>query len=646
MPPRPDAASPHHVIEVVLSALAQQPVKPVFSDEAAAGAGLQRQVAIPPAAAATAGRFSNQPPSPIAADASAGVGAPNKSATLDHALAPAATARPLSAQTRASGDAVACLSRFHDPKLHSRLQPKQGDAASLLAAAEQVRCLELGARLYPGMATSQLRAIAERYAAKAAEQRSHPLPGYAANTSAAEQAQALADLLWMRWHGGDADQPLMQRLAMENPQLASLVHQMAGQLQSRLNSQSDFATLIRDLAQRLGIVSTQPDSGTDEEGEEQADSNDGADDGQFTPETGSEPPPASMPQDAMPQPPSPMQDAQAKVKTVNENGQEGEAAPPRLDPLAMVDLQVGYHVYSRDHDEVVDASSLLQSTKIWTSELLQDHDAVQYRQLVKRLAIKLEKLLRTEKPLYWQGSQLDGALDSKRLARLVTSPLQPPIFRLPSQLQTRDTVVSLLLDCSGSMRGRPIRLAMLTVDVLLQTLERCHISTELLGFTTRSWKGGRAREKWIEAGKPPFPGRLNDLRHLLFKTANQRWQQRRNSLGALLQEGVLKENIDGEALMWAARRLLPRPERRKILLVISDGAPVDDATIAANDEGMLDRHLHAVIAAIQQQGVIELAAIGIGHQVDRFYPQALTIRDSGDLGEALVGQMANLLRPR
>jgi cobaltochelatase CobT len=454
---------------------------------------------------------------------------------------------------------VACLARFHDPLLHSRLQPKQGDAATLLAAAEQVRCLELGAKLYPGIATSQLRAIADRYAAKAAERRSHPLPGYTANNSATDQAQALADLLWMRWHDGDANQPLMQQLAMENPQLVRLVNQMAGQLQSQLYSQRDFATLIRDLAQRLGIASTQPDAGTEDEGEDQADNADGANDGQFTPETGTEPPPAS---DPMPLPPSPMQDAQAKVKTVNENGQESQDLPPRLDPLAMVDQQVGYHVYSREDDEVADAASLLQSTKMWTSELLQDHDAAQYRQLVKRLAMKLEKLLRTERPLYWQGNQLDGALDPKRLARLVTSPLQPPIFRQPSLLQTRDTVVSLLLDCSGSMRGRPIRLAMLTVDVLLQTLERCHISTELLGFTTRSWKGGRAREKWMEAGKPPFPGRLNDLRHLLFKTANQRWQQRRNSLGALLQEGVLKENIDGEALMWAARRLLPRPERR------------------------------------------------------------------------------------
>ncbi len=641
MPPRPEATSPHHVIEVVLSALAQQPVKPVFSDEVAAGDGLQRQVAIPPAAPPTAGTLSNHAPTPIATDASVGGGAPNKSS----ALAAAATATPLSAQTRASGDAVACLARFHDPLLHSRLQPKQGDAATLLAAAEQVRCLELGARLYPGIATSQLRAIADRYAAKAAERRSHPLPGYTANNSATDQAQALADLLWMRWHDGDANQPLMQQLAMENPQLVRLVNQMAGQLQSQLYSQRDFATLIRDLAQRLGIASTQPDAGTEDEGEDQADNADGANDGQFTPETGTEPPPASMPQDPMPLPPSPMQDAQAKVKTVNENGQESQDLPPRLDPLAMVDQQVGYHVYSREDDEVADAASLLQSTKMWTSELLQDHDAAQYRQLVKRLAMKLEKLLRTERPLYWQGNQLDGALDPKRLARLVTSPLQPPIFRQPSLLQTRDTVVSLLLDCSGSMRGRPIRLAMLTVDVLLQTLERCHISTELLGFTTRSWKGGRAREKWMEAGKPPFPGRLNDLRHLLFKTANQRWQQRRNSLGALLQEGVLKENIDGEALMWAARRLLPRPERRKILLVISDGAPVDDATIAANDEGILERHLRAVIAAIQQQGAMELAAIGIGHQVDRFYPQALTIRDSSDLGEALVGQMANLLRP-
>ncbi|MBM3603051.1 MAG: hypothetical protein FJX22_04670, partial [Alphaproteobacteria bacterium] len=560
--------APQQVVEGVLCALAQRVVKPVFSQQAAAGAGLQGQVALPsPELAAPSVRN-------LGADAAslASLRPPSLVTTMPAPNLSADPVTPLSAQTRASGDAVACLARFHDAELHRSLQPPQLDAANLLAAAEQVRCLELGARLYPGIAASQLQAIGDRHAA---------------SSSDSPQAQTLADLLWLRWHGGDDHQALMQQLAMQNPQLAGLVQQLAGSLHGQLSNQRHYANLIQNLAQRLGLISTVPDPEDNLDQDDAPESLEAVGDAQPPPTGQPEPPPTDPQQDKASPPPPPMpQLDHPRVDTQNDNGQQPQDQPPRPDLFAMVDQQIGYHVFSRDHDELLDAATLVQPNKIWTTELMQDNDAAQYRQLVKRLAIKLERLLRTERPINWQSSLQDGALDAKRLARLISSPLQPPLYRQITPLQSRDTVITLLLDCSGSMRGRPIRLAMLTVDVLLQTLERCHINTELLGFTTRSWKGGRAREKWIEGGKPPLPGRLNDLRHLLFKTANQRWPQRRASLGALLQEGVLKENIDGEALQWAARRLLPRPERRKILIVISDGAPVDDASIAANDEGI------------------------------------------------------------
>jgi cobaltochelatase CobT len=623
--PPPSINNDQQRVEPLLNALAQQATKPVFSHASGAAPALESKVVLP-----------------------------NNGAGDADALLPNLT--------RASGDALACLTRFHDVDLHQRLCPPEQEAAMLLMAAERMRCLAAGAQLYPGIATSQLQAIADRLAGQGDHARG-------AENLAEAQAQVLADLLWLRWHGrqdglDSSQQKLLGHMALSHPQLFGLATQWAEPLQQQVAHQQQFAQLIRDLSQRMGILGSWPEpESADPDSEnaeaEQAAGSTGAEEGAPEPESSEPAPPQrSAGQDA----------SSARVDRAQSGGgdpaQDDAAADDSTEPpapaldndaLASIDVAVGYRVFSRAFDQVVDAGVLSASLAaalpipqprvLWTVEVLQEKNAVEFRQLVQRLAMKLERALRTPVPVRWNDAQLEGGLDTKRLARLIASPLQPAVYRQPKIEPTMDTVVSLLLDCSGSMRGRPIRLAMLTVDVLLQTLERCHVQSELLGFTTKSWKGGESREAWVEAGKPEQPGRLNDLRHVIFKTADQRWQPRRAGLGVLLEAGVLKENIDGEALQWAARRLSLRPEKRKILLVISDGAPVDDATLAANDEGLLDRHLRAVIAGIGASSAnIALTAIGIGHQVDRFYPRSITIRDSGDLAAALIGELTALLQ--
>jgi cobaltochelatase CobT len=262
--------------------------------------------------------------------------------------------------------------------------------------------------------------------------------------------------------------------------------------------------------------------------------------------------------------------------------------------------------------------------------------------MIGRLANRLQRRLLAKQLRGWQFDMDEGVLDTARLARVIANPLNPVSYMWEQETAFRDTLVTLLIDNSGSMRGRPITLAAISADVLARTLERCGVKTEILGFTTRAWKGGQVRERWIEGGKPPRPGRLNDLRHIIYKSADTPWRQARKNLGLMLREGILKENIDGEALTWAYQRLLPRPEERRILMVISDGTPVDDATLSANGAGYLERHLREVIAGIENNSPVELLAIGIGHDVTRYYRRAVTLVDAEQLGGTMMRELASL----
>ena len=301
-----------------------------------------------------------------------------------------------------------------------------------------------------------------------------------------------------------------------------------------------------------------------------------------------------------------------------------------------------YTIYTTQFDEIVKAEDLADTEELYRLRALLDKQLVHLQAVVAKLANRLQRKLLARQMRSWQFDLEEGYLDPARLARIVANPTIPLSFKQERQTDFKDTVVTILLDNSGSMRGRPITIAAMCTDIIARTLERCGVKTEILGFTTRAWKGGKARDTWINQGRPLLPGRLNDLRHIIYKSADAPWRRTRKNLGLMLKEGLLKENIDGEALAWAYNRLAARPEDRKIMMVISDGAPVDDSTLSVNPSNILEKDLRHVIDWIELVDKIDLTAIGIGHDVTRYYRKAITISDADELGEALIARLTEL----
>lgn len=328
-----------------------------------------------------------------------------------------------------------------------------------------------------------------------------------------------------------------------------------------------------------------------------------------------------------------------------EPGDEGEEGmlPVRPNrPFADFAPQFEYKAWTTAYDEVIAATDLCDADELTRLRSYLDQQLVHLQGAVTKLANRLQRRLMAQQNRSWDFDQEEGILDAARLARIVVNPTLSLSYKVERETDFRDTVVTLLIDNSGSMRGRPISIAAISADILARTLERCGVKTEILGFTTRAWKGGQSRETWLAAGRPPQPGRLNDVRHIVYKKADEPWRRARTSLGLMMREGLLKENIDGEALLWAHSRIIARPEERKILMVISDGAPVDDSTLSVNSGSYLERHLRQVIGWIEAKSPVELAAIGIGHDVTRYYARAVTIMDAEQLGGTIIEQIAAL----
>ena len=323
---------------------------------------------------------------------------------------------------------------------------------------------------------------------------------------------------------------------------------------------------------------------------------------------------------------------------------EGEIAPNPLSGhnLGKNNVNYNYQVFSTKYDEIVNATDLCEEDELSRLRGTLDKQLENLQGAIARLANKLQRKLQAKQNRSWNFDLEEGMLDASKLARVITQPLFPLSYKQEKDMKFRDTIVTLLIDNSGSMRGRPITIAAICADIMARTLERCGVKVEILGFTTKAWKGGQSREQWINEGKPTYPGRLNDLRHIIYKPADAPWRRAKNSLGLMLREGILKENIDGEALIWAHERLLGRVEDRKILMVISDGAPVDDTTLSSNSGNYLELHLKQVISFIENKSPVELVAIGIGHDVTRYYDKAVTLTDAEQLGGALTEQLANL----
>jgi cobaltochelatase CobT len=418
-----------------------------------------------------------------------------------------------------------------------------------------------------------------------------------------------------------------------------------------ITDQAHFARMSRDIIAALDMADELgEDPDTTEENEEQ----------QADPDAGErEETPEGEEQDSQQSAMEELQDTESQTEAAETDAQQSdtddmledadsEEEPdgeepwrPQL-PFSSLSNEDFYHVYTNQFDEEISAEDLCDTDELTRLRNYLDKQLANLQGVVARLANRLQRRLMAQQNRSWDFDLEEGILDAARLPRIIIDPMHPLSFKVEQDIQFRDTVVSLLLDNSGSMRGRPITVAATCADILARTLERCGVKVEILGFTTRAWKGGQAREKWLSAGKPANPGRLNDLRHIIYKSADQPWRRARRNLGLMMREGLLKENIDGEALIWAHNRLLARTEQRRILMVISDGAPVDDSTLSVNSGNYLEKHLRQVIVDIEGRSPIELIAIGIGHDVTRYYKRAVTIVDAEELGGAMTEKLAEL----
>ncbi|TIU28956.1 MAG: cobaltochelatase subunit CobT, partial [Mesorhizobium sp.] len=421
-------------------------------------------------------------------------------------------------------------------------------------------------------------------------------------------------------------------------------------LSSKLDDQQAFARIVRDMlvsmemAEELGDDQETEDTEDNEENEQQGEeqSEEGGEEDSGSDQSQSEDAEASADEEES-------AETEATDATSDDLSDEDDSdaetpgeARRNDNPFLNLPKEIDYKVFTTAFDETVGAEDLCEEEELDRLRAFLDKQLANLSGVVGRLANRLQRRLMAQQNRSWDFDLEEGYLDPARLVRVVIDPMQPLSFKQERDTKFRDTVVSLVLDNSGSMRGRPITVAATCADILARTLERCDVSVEILGFTTRAWKGGQAREKWLKDGKPPNPGRLNDLRHIIYKSADHPWRRARRNLGLMMREGLLKENIDGEALLWAHNRLIGRPEQRKILMMISDGAPVDDSTLSVNPGNYLERHLRAVIELIETRSPVELLAIGIGHDVTRYYRRAVTIVDAEELAGAMTEQLASL----
>ncbi len=548
------------------------------------------------------------------------------------------------AVVRGWADSLALTVAAHDAKVHRRLAPGAGLARSVFEAVERARVEALGANRMPGMAQNLTAKIEDHY-------------GAARYAGIRQRADApLEDVLALivRERLTGLRPPENVRGMVDTWQ--TFVEERAGTTLARMeelaDDQESFGKLLRDMLRQLELgddfAEGEPQEGEDDDsdsadgGERSEESEEGGEgDAERTEERHAEGEEGEL-EDSSDSISSDRLDSEV------EGDEEFESREPWRPNFSVLDNPeaFGYKVFSRAHDEETAAEALSTPDELERLRSFLDKELRALSGAVARLANRLQRRLLAQQNRAWDFDLEEGALDAARLPRIIIDPLHPLSFKRERETDFRDTVVTLLLDNSGSMRGRPIMVAACCADILARTLERCGVKVEILGFTTRAWKGGQAREAWLAAGKPAGPGRLNDLRHIVYKDADAPWRRAKRNLALMMREGLLKENIDGEALAWAHNRLLGRPEQRRILMMISDGAPVDDSTLSVNSGSYLEQHLRQVITEIEQRSPVELIAIGIGHDVTRYYRRAVTITDPTELAGAMTDKLVELFEER
>ncbi|MBO9709709.1 MAG: cobaltochelatase subunit CobT [Caulobacter sp.] len=549
------------------------------------------------------------------------------------------------ARIRGLADQMALRLAHHDPLAHARARPGSPDGQAAFESIEQARLEAIGSNTLGGVRTNLTAALEDRLEKQ----------GLTRNVATDRQSAPMAEILGLMVRErltGDAPPDGAKALVdILRPDIEARAGKDLDRLAAAIHDQAAFAKVTREILRDLDLgedLSEAEDSNDEDEGEEESQT-DAPDEDQGEGE--GEQSDGSTPQEAETSDreteagdeDTVQSDDQGPAEDSDDTPDLGDGAKPaRPDAPPAGASEPLYKVYTTAYDEVVPAEDLCDPDELTRLRAYLDQQLAAFSSVVSRLANKLQRRLLAQQNRAWTFDLEEGMLDVARLTRVIVDPTAPLSFKQEEDVEFRDTVVTLLIDNSGSMRGRPIMVAAVCADILARTLERCAVKVEVLGFTTRAWKGGNSRDEWIKDGKPAAPGRLNDLRHIIYKAADAPWRRARKNLGLMMREGLLKENIDGEALMWAHQRLVHRPEARRILMVISDGAPVDDSTLSVNSGHYLERHLRQVIAEIETKSPVELIAVGIGHDVTRYYRRAVTIVDVEQLGGALVDQLAGL----
>ncbi len=547
---------------------------------------------------------------------------------------------------RGQCDAIAMRLAAHDAKIHAKNAPIDADARAAFDALEQARVEVLGTMRMAGMRDNLSQMLEEKYAKAGFDK--------ITNLDDAPLSEALS--LMLREKFGNISIPKSGEIITElwRNRIEKKCQQSLDELGNNIENQQDFAKSTKQLLLDLELISN-----AEFDAENEYDEDDGEQDYNDQPSDNNQEQEEQMDGEGQ----ESSSDEQQEEGDGEQSGEiESEFSPSDEDISSDGEISTGddsletdgaklsnqpkYKIFTTEFDEIVSASELCPSEELEQLRALLDKQLETLAGTVARLANKLQRRLMAQQNRAWNYDLEEGVLDSARLTRIIIDPMQPLSFKAESDTDFRDTIVTLLIDNSGSMRGRPISIAAICADILARTLERCSVKTEILGFTTRAWKGGKSREAWLEANRPANPGRVNDIRHIIYKGAEEPYRHARKNLGLMMREGLLKENIDGEALSWAQKRLMGRPENRRILVVISDGAPVDDSTQSVNSPNYLEAHLREVIKEIEDRSPIQLIAIGIGHDVTRYYQHAITLQDAEELGGALTDELADLFEEK
>jgi cobaltochelatase CobT len=548
------------------------------------------------------------------------------------------------AEARGFADGFALRMRLHDGAVHARNAPADAVARAVFDAAETARVEALGSQGYAGIADNLDQALAMRL-------RSDPLVR-ARTRAEVPLSTAVGLMIRERLTGKLPPASVAPGMALVHDWIEERAGDALDALAAAIGNQAAFARATTRMLEGLELVQGEVEPEDSDEGGEddentQDEAKDEGDEGEAEEQPGGEGEVEARGQDRRDQDAGGEGEEQyddAAEDGDGEPGDEGEGMMPTRPNRNWSDqpAQFDYKAFTTAFDEVVNATELCDSDELDRLRAYLDQQLIQLQGVVTKLANRLQRRLMAQQSRSWDFDQEEGMLDAARLARVVINPGQSLSYKIEREAEFRDTVVTLLIDNSGSMRGRPISIAAISADILARTLERVGVKVEVLGFTTRAWKGGQSREAWLAAGRPPQPGRLNDIRHIVYKQADEPWRRAKKALGLMMREGLLKENIDGEALLWAHSRLLARAEDRKVLMVISDGAPVDDSTLSVNSGSYLEKHLRQVIGWIEGRSPVELVAIGIGHDVTRWYSRAVTIMDAEQLAGTMIDQLAAL----